>query len=89
MSTYKLVCPHCHSRMRICIRDRAGTFLRCAESYCTNKACDLSDRPLRRLFVPLQEYWAARAQEHIARAIRNGWVQIPGCKAKPVPEGRQ
>lgn len=44
MSTYKLVCPHCHGKLRI--RTSAGThiFLRVAYLQCSNEACGWSVR---------------------------------------------
>lgn len=44
MSTYKLVCPHCHGRMRIRTSDGQHIFLRIAYLQCTNEACGWSVR---------------------------------------------
>jgi len=44
MSTYKLVCPHCHSRMRIRTSEGTLIFLRVAYLQCTNEACGWSVR---------------------------------------------
>ena len=44
MSTYKLVCPHCHSRMRIRTSEGTHIFLRVAYLQCTNEACGWSVR---------------------------------------------
>lgn len=44
MSTYKLVCPHCASRMRIRTSDGKHIFLRVAYLQCTNEACGWSVR---------------------------------------------
>jgi hypothetical protein len=43
-STYKLVCPHCHSRMRIRTSEGQHVFLRIAYLQCTNEACSWSVR---------------------------------------------
>lgn len=39
MSTYKLVCPHCHGRMRIRTSEGQHILLRIAYIQCTNEAC--------------------------------------------------
>jgi len=44
MSTYKLVCPHCLSRMRIRTSEGTHVFLRIAYLQCTNEACGWSVR---------------------------------------------
>lgn len=44
MSTYKLVCPHCHGRMRIRTSEGTHIFLRVAYLQCTNEACGWSVR---------------------------------------------
>ncbi|MCI0911251.1 MULTISPECIES: ogr/Delta-like zinc finger family protein [Pseudomonas] len=44
MSTYKLVCPHCHSRMRIRTSEGRHIFLRVAYLQCTTEACGWSVR---------------------------------------------
>lgn len=44
MSTYKLVCPHCLSRMRIRTSEGTHIFLRVAYLQCTNEACGWSVR---------------------------------------------
>lgn len=44
MSTYKLVCPHCQSRMRIRTSEGTHIFLRVAYLQCTNEACGWSVR---------------------------------------------
>ncbi|WP_166358495.1 ogr/Delta-like zinc finger family protein [Pseudomonas akapageensis] len=44
MSTYKLVCPHCLSRMRIRTSEGRHIFLRIAYLQCTNEACGWSVR---------------------------------------------
>ncbi|WP_082443937.1 ogr/Delta-like zinc finger family protein [Pseudomonas mediterranea] len=44
MSTYKLVCPHCQSRMRIRTSEGTHIFLRIAYLQCTNEACGWSVR---------------------------------------------
>ncbi|WP_225775892.1 ogr/Delta-like zinc finger family protein [Pseudomonas sp. Marseille-Q5115] len=42
MSTYKLVCPHCHGKMRIRSSDGTHIFLRLAYLQCTNEVCGWS-----------------------------------------------
>ncbi|MEE1868542.1 MULTISPECIES: ogr/Delta-like zinc finger family protein [Pseudomonas] len=44
MSTYKLVCPHCKSRMRIRTSEGRHIFLRIAYLQCTTEACGWSVR---------------------------------------------
>ncbi|AKX51735.1 transcriptional regulator [Thiopseudomonas alkaliphila] len=44
MSTYRLVCPHCHSRMRIRTSEGMHILLRVAYMQCTNEACSWSAR---------------------------------------------
>ncbi|WP_079228916.1 ogr/Delta-like zinc finger family protein [Pseudomonas putida] len=44
MSTYKLVCPHCNSRMRIRTSEGRHIFLRVAYLQCINEACGWSVR---------------------------------------------
>lgn len=44
MSTYKLVCPHCQSRMRIRTSEGTHIFLRVAYLQCLNEACGWSVR---------------------------------------------
>ncbi|WP_028696142.1 ogr/Delta-like zinc finger family protein [Pseudomonas cremoricolorata] len=39
MSTYKLVCPHCCSRLRIRTSEGTHIFLRIAYLQCLNEAC--------------------------------------------------
>ena len=44
MSTYKMVCPHCLSRMRIRTSEGRHIFLRVAYLQCTTEACGWSVR---------------------------------------------
>lgn len=44
MSTYKMVCPHCASRMRIRTSEGRHIFLRVAYLQCTTEACGWSVR---------------------------------------------
>lgn len=44
MSTYKLVCPHCHSRMRIRTSEGVHIFMRITYLQCMNEACSWSAR---------------------------------------------
>ncbi|MFJ7315071.1 ogr/Delta-like zinc finger family protein [Pseudomonas sp. NPDC098747] len=42
--SYKLVCPHCHSSLRIRTSEGQHIFLRLAYLQCTNEACGWSVR---------------------------------------------
>lgn len=44
MSTYKLICPHCQSRMRIRTSEGKHIFLRVAYLQCTHEGCGWSVR---------------------------------------------
>ncbi|MGY2342348.1 ogr/Delta-like zinc finger family protein [Pseudomonas sp. SDO5532_S415] len=44
MSTYKMVCPHCLSKMRIRTSEGRHIFLRVAYLQCTSEACGWSVR---------------------------------------------
>ena len=44
MSTYKLVCPHCCSKMRIRTSEGTHIFLRIAYLQCVNEGCGWSVR---------------------------------------------
>lgn len=44
MSTYKMVCPHCHSRMRIRTSEGVHIFMRVAYLQCTSEPCSWSAR---------------------------------------------
>lgn len=44
MSAYKMVCPHCYSRMRIRTSEGTHIFLRIAYLQCTLEACGWSVR---------------------------------------------
>lgn len=44
MSAYKMVCPHCHSRMRIRTSEGTHVFLRIAYLQCTLESCGWSVR---------------------------------------------
>jgi hypothetical protein len=44
MSTYKLICPHCHRGMRVRTSDGVHIFLRVSYLQCTNVACGWSVR---------------------------------------------
>ena len=44
MSSYKLVCPHCSSKMRIRTSEGRHVFLRIAYLQCVNEACGWSVR---------------------------------------------
>lgn len=41
-STYKLVCPHCRSRVRIRSSEGVHIFMRATIMQCTNEACSFS-----------------------------------------------
>lgn len=42
--TYKLVCPHCHSKVRIRTSEGQHPFLRICYKQCSNEACGWSAR---------------------------------------------
>ncbi|WP_431483703.1 ogr/Delta-like zinc finger family protein [Pseudomonas solani] len=70
MSTYRLVCPHCQSKMRIRTSDGKHIFLRVAYLQCTNEACG----------------WSVRAQfemthEMSPSGMPNPTVQLPVAPA--------
>lgn len=44
MSTYKLICPHCHKSLRIRTSVGQHVFLRTAYLQCTNEACGATFR---------------------------------------------
>ncbi|HCN46483.1 MAG TPA: transcriptional regulator [Pseudomonas sp.] len=79
MSTYKLVCPHCKSRMRIRTSEGRHIFLRVAYLQCTTEACGWSVRAefemtheLSPSGMPNPEVWLPRADNELRRAALPG-----------------
>ena len=75
MSTYKLVCPHCKSRMRIRTSEGRHIFLRVAYLQCTTEACGWSVRAefemtheLSPSGMPNPEVFLPRADSELRRA---------------------
>ena len=64
MSTYKLVCPHCHARMRIRTSEGTHIFLRVAYLQCTNEACG----------------WAVRAEFEMTHEMSPSGMANPAVK---------
>ncbi|MGB7649324.1 MAG: ogr/Delta-like zinc finger family protein [Pseudomonas fluorescens] len=64
MSTYKLVCPHCHGRMRIRTSEGTHIFLRVAYLQCTNEACG----------------WSVRAEFEMTHEMSPSGMANPGVK---------
>lgn len=64
MSTYKLVCPHCHSRMRIRTSEGQHIFLRITYMQCTNEACG----------------WAVRAEFQMTHELSPSGMPNPAVK---------
>jgi len=75
VSTYKLVCPHCKSRMRIRTSEGRHIFLRVAYLQCTTEACGWSVRAefemtheLSPSGMPNPEVYLPRADGELRRA---------------------
>ena len=64
MSTYKLVCPHCHARMRIRTSEGTHIFLRVGYLQCTNEACG----------------WAVRAEFEMTHEMSPSGMANPAVK---------
>ena len=66
-STYKLVCPHCRSRVRIRTSEGQHVFLRIAFLQCTNEACS----------------WACRAQFEMTHELSPSSMPNPEAVLPP------
>ncbi|WP_019411225.1 ogr/Delta-like zinc finger family protein [Pseudomonas psychrophila] len=64
MSTYKLICPHCQSRMRIRTSEGKHIFLRVAYLQCMNEACG----------------WAVRAEFEMTHEMSPSGMANPTVK---------
>ncbi|MCS4283460.1 hypothetical protein M2396_001725 [Pseudomonas sp. BIGb0278] len=91
MSSYKLVCPHCSSRMRIRTSEGRHVFLRVAYLQCINEACGWSVRAefemtheLSPSGMPNPDVQLPSANRELRHAARN-----PDPPRKPEPEPRQ
>ncbi|WP_081502550.1 ogr/Delta-like zinc finger family protein [Pseudomonas sp. GM84] len=100
MSTYKLVCPHCESRMRIRTSEGRHIFLRIAYLQCTNEACGWSVRAEFEMTHELSPSGMPNPQVHLPSAcseLRNTALQrgdetrhgAPLPKAAPRPVSRR
>jgi hypothetical protein len=69
MSTYKLVCPHCRSRMRIRTSSGQHIFLRVAYLQCTNEGCG----------------WAARAEFEMTHEMSPSGMPNPSVRLPVAP----
>ncbi|MCO7516933.1 ogr/Delta-like zinc finger family protein [Pseudomonas guariconensis] len=91
MSSYKLVCPHCNSRMRIRTSEGRHVFLRVAYLQCINEACGWSVRAqfemtheLSPSGMPNPDVHLPSAYGELRRAARN-----PGRAGKPSRESAE
>lgn len=69
MSTYKLVCPHCHGSLRIRTSVGQHIFLRVAYLQCTNEACG----------------WTARGQFEITHEMSGSGMANPNVRLPLAP----
>lgn len=68
MSSYKLVCPHCKSRMRIRTSEGRHIFLRVAYLQCTTEACGWAVRAEFEMTHELSPSGMPDPQVHLPRA---------------------
>lgn len=81
MSTYKLVCPHCNSRMRIRTSEGRHIFLRVAYLQCTTEACGWSVRAEFEMTHELSPSGMPNPEVHLPRAcgaLRQAALPVPG-----------
>ncbi|QBF26184.1 transcriptional regulator [Pseudomonas tructae] len=91
MSTYKLVCPHCKSRMRIRTSEGRHIFLRIAYLQCTTEACGWSVRAEFEMTHELSPSGMPDPQVHLPRAsgeVRKAALE-PGLQKSPGPRARR
>ncbi|WP_110972856.1 ogr/Delta-like zinc finger family protein [Pseudomonas huaxiensis] len=69
MSTYKLVCAHCSSKMRIRTSEGSHIFLRIAYLQCVNEACG----------------WSVRAQFEMTHEMSPSGMANPTVKLPVAP----
>ena len=70
MSTYKLVCPHCHGRMRIRTSEGQHIFLRITYMQCTNEACGWAVRAEFQMTHELSPSGMPNPEVHLPSASR-------------------
>lgn len=70
MSVYKLVCPHCHGKMRIRTSDGVHMFLRVAYLQCVNEACG----------------WVCRAQFEMTHELSPSGMPNPSAQLPLAPK---
>lgn len=83
MSTYKLVCPHCNSRMRIRTSEGRHIFLRIAYLQCTTEACGWSVRAEFEMTHELSPSGMPNPEVHLPRAcgaLRQAALSVPGTR---------
>lgn len=88
MSSYKLVCPHCSSRMRIRTSEGRHVFLRVAYLQCVNEACGWSVRAEFEMTHELSPSGMPNPNVRLPsanRELRNA-AHNPGRPGKPEPE---
>ena len=71
MSTYKLVCPHCSSKVRIRTSEGTHIFLRVAYRQCVNEACG----------------WSVRAQFEMTHEMSPCGMQNPAVRLLLAAQG--
>ncbi|HKS12379.1 MAG TPA: ogr/Delta-like zinc finger family protein [Pseudomonas sp.] len=89
MSTYKLVCPHCNSRMRIRTSEGRHIFLRVAYLQCTTEACGWSVRAEFEMTHELSPSGMPNPEVYLPRAsstLRQAAFAPPG---KPGADGQR
>lgn len=69
MSTYKLVCPHCHGPMRIRTSEGVHVFLRIAYVQCTTEGCS----------------WSARAEFQLTHELSSSGMPNPSVSLPAAP----
>ncbi|WP_263264911.1 ogr/Delta-like zinc finger family protein [Pseudomonas sp. RIT-PI-S] len=70
MSVYKLVCPHCHGKMRIRTSDGVHIFLRVAYLQCVHEGCG----------------WACRAQFEMTHELSPSGMPNPAIDLPLAPK---
>ena len=88
MSTYKLVCPHCHARMRIRTSEGTHIFLRVAYLQCTNEACGWAVRAEFEMTHEMSP--SGMANPSVKRPIADGAFRRTAMKPEaPLPRGNK
>ncbi|MDH0647814.1 ogr/Delta-like zinc finger family protein [Pseudomonas sp. GD03858] len=92
MSTYKLVCPHCSSRMRTRTSEGRHIFLRVAYLQCTNEACGWSVRAEFEMTHELSPSGMPRPDVHLPPAgseLRRRALQREDAATATLDDGRR